>query len=210
MDINGKVCMLDDDRMFLKIYRHFMEAKGYQVFTTDNAYKFLLYGHEIVPDVMFLDINMPRINGWEVLSKINADNRLREIPIVILSVNQDEDLAEAKGVAHFLYKPLAIEEAAELLESYCLGGKDHDLLLVEEYEPLFNGLKQKLQKQKHSCFCTHSISGAKKYLKKNKPKKICVRMSEELFNHAREELPGQEMTRVDNLQEIENIVAQIK
>ncbi len=210
MDVSGKICMLDDDRMFLKLYRHFLESKGYQVFTTDNAYKFLLYGREILPDVMFLDINMPRINGWEVLEKINTDEVLKEIPIAILSVNQDEDLAEAKGVSHFLYKPLAIEEVIELLESYCVGGKDHDLLLIEDYEPLFRGMKERLRRRNYSCFCTNSAKGAKKYLKKNKPKKICVKMSDERFEPVRAELAEQELVRVNNLQEIENIVAQIK
>ena len=202
--------MLDDDRMFLKLYRHFLESKGYQVFTTDNAYQFLLYGREIVPDVMFLDINMPRVNGWEVLEKINSDELLKEVPIAVLSVNQDEDLAGARGVSHFLYKPLAIEEVFELLESYCVGGRNHDLLLIEDYEPLFNGLKEKLKKLNRTCFCTNNVKGAKRYLKKNKPKKICVRMSRERFLPVQDELAGQELFRVDNLQEIENIVAQIK
>lgn len=59
----GKVFMLDDDRIFLELYRNLLSDRGFDVFTTNNAYKFLLYGRELVPDVMFLDINMPRMNG---------------------------------------------------------------------------------------------------------------------------------------------------
>ena len=59
----GKIFMLDDDQIFLELYQHFLESKGYQVFTTDNAYKYLMYGRELQPDVLFLDINMPMLNG---------------------------------------------------------------------------------------------------------------------------------------------------
>lgn len=49
----GKVFMLDDDRIFLELYRNLLSDRGFDVFTTNNAYKFLLYGRELVPDVMF-------------------------------------------------------------------------------------------------------------------------------------------------------------
>ena len=170
----GKVFMLDDDRIFLELYRDLLSDRGFDVFTTNNAYKFLLYGRELVPDVMFLDINMPRMNGWEVLRRIASDDIMQDIPVVMLSAEAEEDLASARGVAHFLYKPVAVEAMMDILESYCHGNKNHDVLLIEEYEPLFNDIYERISR-KRSCFATHNLKAAKKYLKKtNLRKSVCV------------------------------------
>lgn len=195
----GKIFMLDDDRIFLELYQHFLESKGYQVFTTDNAYKYLMYGRELQPDVLFLDINMPLLNGWEVLQQISEDKILSEIPAVMLSVNQDEDLAALKGVAHFLYKPLAVEPMLEIVESYVSGGKDHEILLLEDYQPLLPGREPLTRKR---CFSTHTVKAAKKYLQKNKPQKIAVHYNPENFEQTRRDLERDDAVRVDSWEDV--------
>ena len=70
MDKLGKVFMLDDDFILLDMYRSLLESHGFDVFTTDNAYKFILYAREIHPDIFILDINMPVMNGWEVVLRL--------------------------------------------------------------------------------------------------------------------------------------------
>lgn len=195
--------MLDDDRIFLELYQNLLESKGYDVFTTDNAYKFLMYGREIVPDMMFLDVNMPRMNGWEVLRRVVNDSVMQEIPVAMLTVNQDEDLAHAKGVAHVLYKPLAIDTMMDMLGSYCQGGRNHDLLLIDEYEPVFNTFWKAVRQKQCSCFYSHNFKAAKKYLQKNNPKKICVRYSQERYDKVKDQLPKDKTRRVDSLAEIE-------
>lgn len=202
----GKVFLLDDDRIFLDLYQNFLEAKGYNVFATDNAYKFLLYGHEINPDVIFLDVNMPQMNGWEVLQRIVNDSVMQDTPVVMLTVNHDEDLGTAKGVAHFVYKPLEIEMMNDILESYCVGNRNHDVLLLEDYEPMFNTAVETVKKHNRSCFLTHSLKAAKKYLQKNQPKKICVRYNPEKFEEARQELPADNLFRIDSLADFEKIL----
>lgn len=199
MSSSGKIFMLDDDKLFLDLYQHFLEANGYDVFTTDNAYKFLMYGREIKPDVMFLDINMPQLNGWEVLSQINNDTVLQNIPVVMLSVNQDEDLAAIKGVAHFLFKPPAFELLADIVESYGRGGQTHDLLLLEDYEPMF----QDQQPEAGKLFITHSPNAAKKYLEKNQPKKIAIKYNPEKFEDIRKQLGREDAIRIDDLHDLD-------
>ena len=76
MDKLGKVFMLDDDFILLDMYRSLLESHGFDVFTTDNAYKFILYAREIHPDIFILDINMPVMNGWEVVLRLKRENDL--------------------------------------------------------------------------------------------------------------------------------------
>mgnify|MGYP000768211546 CR=1 FL=1 len=196
MGEHGKVFILDDDKVFLEFYRLLLTAKGYGVFTSDNAYQFLRYAKEVLPDVMFLDVNMSKMNGWEVLFEIVNDERTKEIPIVMLTVSPDEDLAAAKGVAHFMHKPLDLLQMEDILESYIVGGRNHDVLLLEDYEPLFSGWKKAFEKKRQSCFRTHSLTAAQKYLEKNQPKKIAVRYSRERFEDMQKQFPKLSLCRL--------------
>lgn len=206
MSGSGRVFILDDDKIFLEMYEDLLEARGYDVFATDNAYKFLMYGRELNPDVIFLDINMPGINGWEVLERLESDKQLQEIPVVMLTVAPDAALGSIRGAAHFLYKPLVLEEMSEILQSYCEGGKEHDILLIEDYEPLFQDLVKSIKNKKQSCFCTHNMRAAKKYLQKNHPRKIAVRYTPERFAEAEEELRRDNLRRIDSGDDLERLL----
>lgn len=206
MSMPGRIFMLDDDKIFLDLYQNLLEAKGYDVFATDNAYKFLMYSRELHPDIMFLDLNMPEMNGWDVLAEIADDTLLSEIPVAMLTVSSDEDLATVKGAAHFLHKPVDFQHMSDILESYCQGEKNHDFLLIQDYEPLFTQMVGLLTSRNRSCFSTHSVKAAKKYLKKNKPKKIAVKLSDEAFQNTKEYLGVEDIVQVTGLQDLEKLL----
>jgi CheY-like chemotaxis protein len=70
------------------------------------------------PQVILLDLNLPKINGIEVLRRIKADNRTREIPVVILTIsNQDGDMAECRrlGAEIYIVKPLGFHNFSEAM-----------------------------------------------------------------------------------------------
>ena len=79
-----------------------------------------------MPDLILLDLNMPRIDGHEVLERIKSDERLRRIPIVVLSTSSSElDIQRTydRGVNSFITKPSGYEELVEMaarLQKYWL------------------------------------------------------------------------------------------
>lgn len=174
MSSSGKIFMLDDDGIILDLYQELFEAKGYDVFATTNAYKLLMYAKEITPDIFLLDVNMPGLSGWEVLQMINKDETLRKIPVVMLSVSHDIDLAIAKGAAHFLNKPLEIDKLMEIVESYCQGNKKIDVLLLEDFASLMAPLERSIIEHNLKYFAVHDLRAAQRYLSKNKPKIVCI------------------------------------
>jgi len=73
-----------------------------------------------VPDLVLLDLKMPGMDGIEVLHKIRAENRLKEIPVVVVtssSLESDRAKAIAAGANYYLQKPLALEQFSRNLES---------------------------------------------------------------------------------------------
>lgn len=203
MPDTGKVFMLDDDVIILDMYRSMLESRGYEVFATTNAYQYLMYAKEIVPDIFILDINMPEMNGWEVLERLAQENRLEKTPVMMMTVVSDYDLAVQKGVSHFLHKPVDPQLFTDIIEAYARGNKHHDVLLLEDYELWDENKNERCRGQKWSCFDVHNIIGARKYLSRNHPRMICVRKAPEEFEIICRQLDHENIRRIDLLREID-------
>ena len=77
-----------------------------------------LKGQKIKPEIIFLDINMPDMNGWDCLAALKNDQELRDIPVVMYStssVTLDGRKAITKGALGFLEKPPSYEKLKEFL-----------------------------------------------------------------------------------------------
>ena len=74
------------------------------------------------PNLVLLDLNMPRMNGYEALARIKSDPRLKNIPILILTTSREEhDIALSKhaGASSFLSKPEKFGDLTDALEKFC-------------------------------------------------------------------------------------------
>ena len=115
----GMIFMLDDDVLMLEMYATFLRAHGLDVFATDNAYKMILYAREIHPNAIILDVNMPVMNGWQVLETLKSDNKLQDIPIIMLTAADEVQKAIKLGAANFLLKPVEPLKLLAVIEDYC-------------------------------------------------------------------------------------------
>jgi len=74
------------------------------------------------PDLILLDLNMPRIDGREALARIKSDSQLKNIPVLILTTSREErDIALSKhaGASSFLSKPEEFADLTDTLEKFC-------------------------------------------------------------------------------------------
>ena len=72
------------------------------------------------PDLILLDINLPKINGLEVLGKIKEDERLRRIPVIVLTISErEEDMVKAydSGAASYMTKPVDSKDFERLIQT---------------------------------------------------------------------------------------------
>ncbi len=115
----GRIFMLDDDVLTLEMYAAFLRGHGLDVFATDNAYKMILYAQEIHPNVIIVDVNMPVMNGWQVLKYLKSDDKLRDIPVIILTEADEVQKAMKLGAANFLLKPVEPLKLLAAIEDYC-------------------------------------------------------------------------------------------
>jgi DNA-binding response OmpR family regulator len=102
--------------------RAHVQFDGHWVVNGEDAMHFLRRdtGFEAAPrpDIIFLDLNLPRVSGEDVLTEIRGDKDLAGIPVVILSGSDFEDdviNAREQGVVHYLVKPLNFEKLQEVV-----------------------------------------------------------------------------------------------
>ncbi len=91
------VLLVEDDPSVLEMYRLKLELDGYRVNTALDGEEGLKKASDLTPDIIFLDIRLPKMDGLEVLRKLRAQEKTREIPVIILSNYDEEDLV-ARGL----------------------------------------------------------------------------------------------------------------
>ena len=112
-----RVLVVDDDRVIQQLLEVNLELEGYQVAgTASDGQEAIAMAAELKPDLILLDIMMPKMDGLEVCRQLKADPKLSKIPIVLLSARaQDMDIREGLeiGADAYLTKPF---DPVELLD----------------------------------------------------------------------------------------------
>jgi chemosensory pili system protein ChpA (sensor histidine kinase/response regulator) len=117
----GLVMVVDDSLTVRKITSRLLAREGYHVRLAKDGVDALEQLIDIVPDVMLVDIEMPRMDGFDLTRNVRADERLKKIPIVMITsriADKHRNYARDIGVNHYLGKPYDEEELLRILAGY--------------------------------------------------------------------------------------------
>ena len=111
--LTALVLAADDDEDILELVRIVLEEDGYQVVTAPDGKKALAMATDMLPDLCVFDVMMPKMDGCEATRRMRADERTREIPILLLSARtQWEAVMEGKeaGADEYITKPFVPDD----------------------------------------------------------------------------------------------------
>jgi DNA-binding response OmpR family regulator len=125
---NGKrrVLLVEDERMLAEMYATKFTMEGYEVVKAFDGAEGLAAAKESDPDIILLDIIMPKLDGFAVLKELRADPKLKSVPVVLLTnLGQDDDVSKGKKLGATDYFVKADHTPAEVVEKVkqTLGGK---------------------------------------------------------------------------------------
>jgi CheY-like chemotaxis protein len=109
----GRILVTDDEGVNRRLFRSVLEAEGHHVLVAEDGVEALEKALGEHPDVILLDISMPRMDGLEVCRRLRQDLRTAHIPILIitaLSTKEDRLQGIEAGANDFLTKPIEIDE----------------------------------------------------------------------------------------------------
>lgn len=113
------VLVCDDDPVILRLLQVNLELEGYRVLTANNGEEAVEVARSDHPDLVILDIMMPRLNGYEAAEKLRAAPETATLPIVFLSAKaqtSDAERARSYGVEEYLTKPFDPSHLLEVVE----------------------------------------------------------------------------------------------
>lgn len=101
------VLLVEDDVFLAGIYQKKFEMEGYKIFVADNGEKGLADAKKRKPDIILLDILLPKLDGFAVLDKLKQDPTTKDIPVILLTnLGQKDDVEKGleAGAADYLIK----------------------------------------------------------------------------------------------------------
>ncbi|MEG4211567.1 response regulator [Microcoleus sp. S13_B4] len=114
----GTVLVVDDDPISRDLIQRALSRQGLHVEVAGGGEQALRLAKQLRPDAITLDVIMPGMDGWAVLSALKADPELAEIPVILLSFVGNKSLGFALGASDYLTKPVDGKRLAALLNKY--------------------------------------------------------------------------------------------
>lgn len=105
--LRKRILLVEDDRFLSRACEASLQQRGYEVITASDGEEGLRLAKAVPPDLILLDLLMPKMPGIEVLRALRADDRLRLVPVLILSNSsreEDREQARALGVRGYFVK----------------------------------------------------------------------------------------------------------
>lgn len=108
-----KILLVDDEQDIVETLKFVLESDGYTCFCAYNGEDGLKLAKEIVPDLMILDVMMPKINGFKISRLLKYDAKYKNIPIIMLtarSQESDKQIGEETGADVYITKPFELDD----------------------------------------------------------------------------------------------------
>lgn len=119
-----KILLVDDSPLVLAMNKEQLEDAGYEVLTAKDGQEGLDLARKALPDVILLDLLLPKLDGYKVCRMLKFDKNFENIPVIIVSSKEseaDRKLAEQSGANAYMVKPLDIPLFTQTLQKLTAG-----------------------------------------------------------------------------------------
>ena len=104
--VPGGVLIIEDDPQAVALLRSYLEPDGYALNFASDGVDGIAAARRHRPSAILLDVRLPGLDGWEVLRRLKADEDLRQIPVLMITVVDDRNVGLALGAVDYLVKPI--------------------------------------------------------------------------------------------------------
>jgi GAF domain-containing protein/DNA-binding response OmpR family regulator len=140
----GTVLVIDDEAAVRDLMQRFLGKEGFRVIAAAGGDEGLRRARELRPDAITLDVMMPGMDGWAVLTALKADPEIADIPVIMLTIVDDRNLGYALGASDYLTKPIDRERLVTVLKQH---RRDRPVLVVDDDAEVRQLLRRMLESE---------------------------------------------------------------
>src|SRR5690606_18939256 len=141
------ILIIDDEPGACEMISRMLAREGLRTVSANDGETGLRLARELRPALILLDVLMPSVDGWAVLSRLKADPELAGIPVIMVSVAGDQAMGVALGASDYLVKPVDRESLARALDKHLRHAGERRVLVVEDDATTRSMLRKLLERQ---------------------------------------------------------------
>ena len=143
--VGSTVLAIDDDPAVLDLTQRYLSRQGFQVVTALNGRVGLELAEKVNPVAITLDVVMPGMDGWEVLSALKRNPKTAEIPVILMTILDEQEEAFRLGASEYMTKPVDRAKLAELVHKLQTERQSGTVLVVEDEDATRELMRRELQ-----------------------------------------------------------------
>ncbi len=116
-----KILIVDDEKDIVETLAFMLKQKGFEIITAYDGEEGLKLAKEANPDLIILDVMMPKINGYKICRLLKFDSKYKNIPIIMVTARgqaQDVAIGEETGADEYITKPFEFNDLFECIDKY--------------------------------------------------------------------------------------------
>ena len=169
-----KILVIDDDPTTHDLIRHFLEPEGFNIIATTDPEEGLRWAKEQKPDGIILDVIMPKMDGWAVLTRLKSDPEMSAIPVIMATVLEDHSIGYTLGATDYLTKPIQREKLKIILDKYQSKLSSRLILVVDDDSNNRSLMRRQLEKENWNVIEADNGKNALIQLERNSPALILL------------------------------------
>jgi two-component system cell cycle response regulator DivK len=119
--VNRRILVVEDHEDNRRILRDLLTSRGYDLVEAEDGEQALAVAEDRRPDLILMDVQLPRLDGYEVTRRLKANPALRAIPIIVVTsyaLSGDESKARAAGCNAYVSKPFSTRQLLAKIQEY--------------------------------------------------------------------------------------------
>ncbi|HEV3007456.1 MAG TPA: response regulator transcription factor [Burkholderiales bacterium] len=116
--MGGRILVVEDEEVMRELLRLHLSSAGYTVEVVEDA---IGAGYAVLkraPDLIICDVEMPHMDGFQLVAALRADDTLPRLPVIFLTSAGDEGRGRELGASDYLFKPVRLEELLAAVERH--------------------------------------------------------------------------------------------
>ena len=170
----SRVLVIDDDETVHDMLYRLLSREGFLVEIADNGESGVNKALELKPDVIVLDVLMPGMDGWDVLTRLKGNPETASIPVVMLTMGDDRSKGYTLGVTDYIYKPVDREKLVAAITRCVRYGDTAPILIVDDDASQRDLLKRTLEKDGWETIRAHNGRAALEAVRARTPSIIIL------------------------------------